>query len=180
VPSVVLGLADFGARLRIASMDYDVQRFTRHCAATGRELAPGDDFYTALVIDGAQVRRLDYALGAWQGPPDRTLAWWKSRVPRPDDRRPRLAPNDALLEMFVGLEGVEEKQDMRLVMALFLVRRRVLRLEEQETDAEGRNGLVLYSPREDVTYRVAGVMPSESRALEIQEELTRLLYAGTA
>ena len=160
-------------------MDYDVQRFTRHCAVTGRELAPGEEFYTALVVDGADVRRLDYAAAAWQGPPDRTLGWWKSRVPKHQGHRPRLAPNDALLEMFVGLDGLAEKEDLRLVMALLLVRRRVLRLEEQETDPAGRDVLVLYCPREDVTYRVAGVMPSESRAQEIQDELSRLLYAGT-
>jgi hypothetical protein len=161
-------------------MDYDVQRFTRHCAKSGRELAPGEEYYTALVVEGAEVRRLDYSTEAWQGPPDRTLGWWKSRVPQPNEHHPRLAPNDALLEMFVGLEGVAEKEDMRLVMALFLVRRRVLRLEEQETDAAGRDVLVLYSPREDTTYRVVGVMPSEARAQEIQDELSRLLYAGTA
>jgi hypothetical protein len=161
-------------------MDYEVQRFTRHCATTGRELVPGEEFYTALVAEGANVRRLDFAADAWQGPPDRTLGWWKSRVPTPDARRPRLAPNETLLELFVNLDGVGEKEDMRLVMALLLVRRRVLRLEEQETDANGQDVLVLYCPREDVTYRIAGVMPSESRIQEIQDELSRLLYAGAA
>ena len=37
---------------------------------------------------------------------------------------------------------------------------------------------MLYSPREELTYRVTGVMPSESRIQEIQDELSRLLYAG--
>jgi hypothetical protein len=159
-------------------MDYDVQRFTRHCAASGRELAPGEEFYTALVVDGADVRRLDFAVQAWQGPPERAIGWWKSRVPMPDARRPRMAPNEVLLEMFTGLEGVEDKADMRLVMALLLVRRRVLRLEKQETDTAGQETLVLVNPRDEVTYRVVGVMPSLERAQEIQDELSRLLYAG--
>jgi hypothetical protein len=159
-------------------MDYDIQRFTRHCAASGRELAPGEEFYTALVADGAEVRRLDFAADAWSGPPDRCLGWWKSRVPMPDAKRPRLAPNDVLLEMFTGLAGIEEKADMRLVMALLLVRRRVLRLEKQETDDQGRETLVLFSPRDETTYHVAAVMPEASRAQEIQDELSRLLYAG--
>ena len=160
-------------------MDYDVQRFTRHCAVSGRELAPGEAFYTALVVEGAEVRRLDYAADAWQGPPEGALACWKSRVPAVDGRRPRLAPNEVLLELFVGLEGVADKEDMRLVMALLLVRRRVLRLEAQESDASGRDVLVLSCPRDDATFRVAGVMPGEVRIKEIQDELSRLLYAGT-
>jgi hypothetical protein len=159
-------------------MDYDVQRFTRHCATSGRELAPGEEFYTALVVEGAEVRRLDFAIEAWQGPPERSLGWWKSRVPMPEARRPRMAPNEALLEVFVGLEGVAEKADMRLVLALLLVRRRVLRLEKQETDAAGRETLTLFCPRDEATYSVISVMPNEARAQEIQDELSRLLYAG--
>jgi len=161
-------------------MAYEIQRFTRHCAATGRELAPGEEFYTALVAAGAELRRLDYSVEAWQGPPEGALACWKSRVAAHDARRPRMAPNEVLLELFVGLEGVPEKEDMRLVMALLLVRRRVLRLEGREKDDAGRDLLVLHSPRDDVTYRVADVMPSEARAKEIQDELSRLLFAGAS
>ncbi len=159
-------------------MDYDVQRFTRHCAASGRELTAGEEFYTALVAEGAQLRRLDYAADAWTGPPAGALGWWKSQVPVSTDRRPRMAPNDVLLEVFTSLEGVAQQQDKRLVMALLLVRRRVLRLEEHETDELGREVLVLHSPRDDATHRVAGAMPGEERIKEIQDELSRLLYAG--
>jgi len=160
-------------------MDYEVRRFTRHCATTGRALAPGEEFYTVLVVEGAEVRRLDYAADAWQGPPEKALGWWKSRVPAADARRPKLAPNEVLLELFTGLEGVAEKADMRLVLTLLLVRRRVLRLEERETDPSGGEVLVLYCPRDEATYRVADVMPSEARVQEIQDELSRLLFAGT-
>ncbi|MBI2824777.1 MAG: hypothetical protein HYX69_08830 [Planctomycetia bacterium] len=159
-------------------MDYDVQRFTRRCAATGRELAEGEEFYTALVADGAALRRLDYAASAWHGPPEGALGWWKSRVPSRDARRPRLAPNEVLLELFVNLEGIADKEDMRTVMALLLVRRRVLRLEDTETDDAGGEVMVLYAPREDATYRVKSVMPSDKRVQEIQDELSRLLFAG--
>jgi len=159
-------------------MDYDLQRFTRHCAVSGRELAPGEEFYTALVVEGAELRRMDFSSEAWPGPPDRSLGWWKSRVPLPDARRPRMAPNEVLLEMFINLEGVAEKQEMRMVLGLLLVRRRVLRLEKQETDSAGRETLVLFCPRDEVTYRIASVMPDAERAQEIQDELSRLLYAG--
>jgi len=156
-------------------MDYDVQRCTRHCAITGVELAEGAECYSALLADGAELRRLDYSLEAWQGPPVGALGWWKSRVPTREVKKNRLAPNEALLECFLALEAVADKQDMRLVLALLLVRRRVLKLEQRETDADGAEFLVLYNSREDATYRVTGVMPSPERADEIQNELSRLL-----
>ena len=51
-------------------LDFDVQRFTRHCHATGRELTPGEPFYSVLVAQGAQVVRRDYAADAWPGLPE--------------------------------------------------------------------------------------------------------------
>lgn len=158
-------------------MDYEVQRFTRHCARSGRPLAEGEEFYSVLVAQGAQLRRYDFAPEAWEGPPDAAVGWWKSRVPTPESKRARLAPSEVLLQLFVELEAAADKLDMRYIMALLLVRRRVLRLEDTEKDELGREVLVLYAPRDETTHRVVSVTPSEARVGEIQDELARLLFA---
>jgi hypothetical protein len=158
-------------------MDYEVQRSTRHCAATGRELAAGEEFYSAVVAEGAELKRLDYAIEAWKGPPEGAVGWWKSQVPSPDAKRMRWAPNDVMLHFFEELQQQPERQDMLYVLALLLVRRRVMRLEEEERGDEGRETLVLYCPRRETTYRVAVVIPDEPRINEIQEELARLLFS---
>jgi len=54
-------------------IDYEVQRCTRRCATTQRELQPGEIFYSTLVAEGAQVVRHDYSQEAWQGPPEGVL-----------------------------------------------------------------------------------------------------------
>ena len=36
-------------------LDFDIQRFTRHCHATGRELSPGEAFYSVLVSEGERL-----------------------------------------------------------------------------------------------------------------------------
>ena len=69
------------------SMDYEVQRCTRHCCATGRELAPGEEFYSVLIAEGAELVRLDYAVEAWEGPPEGAVGWWKSQMPNPQRQR---------------------------------------------------------------------------------------------
>ena len=68
-----------------------------------------------------------------------------------------------------------DKRDMRYVLALLLVRRRVMRLEENEQDEQGRPVVVLYCPRREATYKVPAVVPEQSRVDEIQEELAKLL-----
>lgn len=158
-------------------MDYEVERCTRRCAASGRELQEGEEFYSALSTDRGQVHRSDYAVEHWSGPPESALAWWRSRMPTHEAKKGQLAPNEVLLQLFAELEHVPEKADMRYVLALLLVRRRVLREEEVEHDETGGEVMRVYSPRDENTYRVDVMVPDEGRRDEIQAELARLLYA---
>src|SRR5438046_785156 len=99
-------------------MDYEFQRSTRHCSLSGRELRPGEKFYSMLIRDGATLARQDFAADAWQGPPETAIAWWKSQVPAAEAGKPKLAPNDAMLDLFEQLADEPDKQDMRYVLAL--------------------------------------------------------------
>ena len=158
-------------------IDYEVQRCTRHCAETGRELQPGETFYSVLNAEGGDLVRHDYSVQAWQGPPSGVLGWWKSRMPERDARKMHFAPNDVMLDLLESFESQESKQDMRYVLSLLLIRRRVVRLEDTEQDESGREVSVLYCPRCEATYRVTTVTPGARRVVEIQEELARLLFA---
>jgi hypothetical protein len=158
-------------------IDYEVQRCTRHCAATGRELQPGEVFYSTLTAEGAEVVRHDYAKEAWQGPPEGVLGWWQSHMPDRNAKKLHWAPNDVMLDLLETLESQPDKQDMRYVLSLLLVRRRVVRLEETDTDDAGQEISVLYCPRREATYRVVTATPGAERTAEIQEELARLLFA---
>jgi hypothetical protein len=161
-------------------MDYEVERCTRHCAVSERELREGEEFYSVLVTERGEVRRHDYAPEAWPGPPDGAIAWWKSRLPTRDAKKRELAPNEVLLELFRGLESVPQRLDMRYVLALLLVRRRVLREEDTEHDPAGQETLVLYCPRDETLHHVIVTMPDERRSEEIQAELALLLSCGVA
>ncbi len=164
-------------------MDFEVQRCSRHCAATERELKPGEEYYSVLlegVVDGvaergAGVTRYDYSKESWSGPPQGTIAWWKSRIPDRVTKKKHWAPNDVMLQFFEELADRQGQADMRYVLSLLLIRRRVLRQEESETDAAGNEVLVLYSPKRERTYRLPTIEPHDSRINEIQDELAKLL-----
>ncbi len=158
-------------------MDYEVQRCTRQCAASGRQLEPGEVFYSMLVVEGAQVERRDYAPEAWQGPPEGALGWWKSQMPEREGHKLHWAPNDVMLHLLEELQSQTALHDMRYVLALLLVRRRVLRLEESEFDAQGEESLVLYCAKNEQTYRVRVATPDAQRIEAIQDELAKLLFA---
>ena len=56
--------------------EYDIQGPTRVCAASGRELKPGDRFHGVLLEHAGKLIRKDYAAEAWPGPPEGHLAYW--------------------------------------------------------------------------------------------------------
>ena len=161
-------------------MDFEIQRCSRRCARTDRDLKRGETFYSMLMAEGAAVVRYDYCEEAWEGPGENAIGWWKAHMPDPSARKLHWAPNDVMLRYFEQLEGQDDRQDVRYVLALLLIRRRIVRLEEQFADQQGREVITLYCPRNENEYRVPVVIPSDERIGEIQEELARLLFAKAA
>jgi hypothetical protein len=170
-------------------LDFEVQRCARRCAATERPLQPGDECFSVLEVAGADVIRKDYCRDGWEGPPETALGWWRSRVPEPTARKIKLAPNDVLLELFGQLENQPDQSDLRYVLALLLIRRRVLRIElpaefratdqsRSGSDVETVETMQVYCPKRDTTYEVTVNMPHGARIEEIQQQLSELLIAG--
>jgi hypothetical protein len=169
-------------------LDFEVQRCTRRCAATDRALEPGDECFSVLEVAGADVIRKDFCREAWKGAPETAFGWWKSRVPEPTAKKIKLAPNDVLLELFDRLVDRSEQQDLRYVLALLLVRRRVLRVDLMNDQAQNderddqlshaAQTMTLYCPKRETTHEVPVAMPSGERIDEIQQQLSELLVAG--
>ena len=156
-------------------MEYEIERSAKSCAATGREFAAGEEFFSVLLAAGSELKRCDYSIEAWQGPPEGAIGWWKSQMPGQQGRRAHWAPNDTLLNFFDELAEQPDKQDMRYVLALLLVRRRVMRLEEEQRDDAGHERLVLYCPRRDAQYEISSMTLDGGRMNEIQQVLAKLL-----
>jgi hypothetical protein len=156
-------------------LDFEIQRFTRRCAATNRDLQPGDTYYSVLLSEGSNVVRRDYAEEAWKGAPDDAIGFWRARMPASNNQKTQWAPNDVMLDYLVRLEDDPARVDVRYVLALLLVRRRVLRWEETEQAPTG-DVMLLHCPRNETEYRVAHAAPDAERARVIQEELAQLLF----
>ena len=157
-------------------MDLKLHRPQTACARTGRGFAAGEIFYSALVR-GAGLDRLDVAAEAWSGPPEGTIAWWRSRYPEAGEAGPALAPVDALLD---ALEGLEEDGDepLRYLLALELTRRRVLRIVDDRDAGQDDEELVVTCRRRGRDYRVRVVSPAEAAAAGVEDRLAALLWSG--
>jgi hypothetical protein len=158
-------------------LDDEIANCTRRCAATGRALEPGQEYYSTLTMERGAPVRCDYSPEAWQGPPDGALAWWRSFLAEGDRPRGELAPQDVLLNLFAALTGAPGEQEFRYVLGLLLMRRRWLRLDDTRREAGGEV-LVLDCPRRQEQFELRVAAPSAERQAELERRLTELVYGG--
>jgi hypothetical protein len=161
-------------------MDLKLDRPGGTCAVTGRPLAPGEVFYSALVRGGEGLERIDCSATAWTGPPAGALAWWRSTQPHALSSGPALAPTDVLLDVLEELEGKPDDAAFRYLLALQLVRRRVLRILDPPADQPAGAELLLACRKRDREYRVAVAAAADVAAEGVGDRLTALLWSGEA
>lgn len=154
----------------------DIPKPSKTCSVSGRELMPGEAFFSTLVEERNALKRLDFGAENWSGPPETFYGWWKTRVPETGEKKIKLAPNDILLNLFEQIRLDPKHDDMLYVLTLLLIRRRLLRYEREEENEEGRKMLVVYAIKENATYEIPIAMPDRDRLEEVQEQLSRLLY----
>ena len=112
--------------------EWEISRATGRCVTTGRELAEGEFYYTALFETAEGFERKDYSMEGWSGPPEGTFCHWKTRMPVRGKKAASIAVDNSLLvNLFCRLEedSSEMRQNFRFVLALLLMRKRLLRLD---------------------------------------------------
>jgi hypothetical protein len=156
--------------------DYQIQANTRRCAATGRELRPGEVIYSVLLDQAGKLLRQDYALDAWQGPPAEAFSFWRTRVPADNEsRRPRI-DDDLLLDCLHRLEGQTEpdRVQFRYIVALLLLRRKRLKFEDARVE-DSVEILRLRCPKTRRQYAVINPRLSDEEMAAVQDEVFRVL-----
>ncbi len=156
--------------------DYQIQPHTRRCTVTGRELKPGERYYTALLEEGDQFVRQDFSSEAWQGPPVGAFSFWAGRVHEANEpNRPRF-DDDVLEECFQRLEGQLEpsRVNFRYVVALLLIRRKRFRFE-QTIDEDGVEKIQMSNHRTGDKHLVMNPQLTDEQMAEVQSEVFRVL-----
>jgi hypothetical protein len=158
-------------------LDFEITHCSRQCAASGRTFAPGEAYFSTLHIEGGAAVRKDYSAAEWRGPAEDAIAWWKSRVADNDSSKPKLAPQDVLLNLFAELADRPDEVEFRYVLGLLLLRRRLVKLDDTRRDANGEV-LVLECPRRNEQYELPVATPDPARTEQLQQRMIELLYGG--
>jgi hypothetical protein len=154
--------------------EYQIQPHTRRCALSGRALQAGEKYYTVLLEEGDHFTRKDYASDAWQGPPEGAFGFWSGKVPAQDG--PRRVDDELLIDCFHRLDGAAEpsRLNFRYVVALLLMRRKRLKLEEARQDAT-LDILRVRCAQTGAHYEVINPRLTEEQMAAVQDEVFKVL-----
>ena len=153
----------------------------RVCTATGARFQPGEKVRSVLYAEDGEIKRDDLCAKAWRDyeKPESAVAWWSWRVGAPEEKRARPTTNDFLVALFESLVFKPDQADLRYVLALLLVRRRVFRFEfennAQKSSQKEQDSIFVYSSRNDACYATPVVDIDESKIADVQSRLVAIL-----
>ncbi len=156
--------------------EYQIQPHSRKCVATGRDLKPGERYFTALVEDGDHFVRQDFSKEAWKGPPAAAFSFWTGRVPTPSETLKPRFDDDLLEECFQRLETQTEpsRVNFRYVVALLLIRRKRLRFE-QSVFEDGVEKLEVAHAKTGERHLVVNPQLNDEEMTQVQAEVFNVL-----
>jgi hypothetical protein len=155
---------------------YQIQGPTRQCAATGRELRPGEQFYSVLFDEAGQFVRKDYAADAWSAPPPAAVAYWSGRIPASGRPRQPTINDELLLDCFEHLGDATEpaQRNFRYVVALLLMRRKRFKFEDVRT-RDGEEFLLMRDAKSGARFEVPDPRLTDAEIATVQDEVFRVL-----
>lgn len=156
---------------------FDVQRPTGRCAVTDRELNEGEPFYAVLFEQGEGFRRVDCSLDAWTQPPDGAFCYFKTKVPKRVAKKRLLLDDNLLVEFFERLadESNESKAAFRFVLALLLMRKRLLHYDTTIHKGDDEYWRMLMG-KEKAEHLVLNPQLSDEQIQEVSEQIGLILH----
>ena len=160
--------------------EYKVSRCSRQCHALRRPLREGEWYYSVVLESGDEYERRDYSAEAWQGPPEGAIGVWKNRIPTRDERKLVLAPKEVLIDLLRQMAELPEKTKTRYLLALMLLRRKIVQLAEPAGDHDSANTMLVKDVTDGSVIEVKTCQIGRSESEKLLEELNELLYCDAS
>ncbi len=156
---------------------WEVARCTSVCSASGRELVENEPIYAVLYDEGDTFRREDYSIEDWPGPPADCYCFFKTSVPAREKKKRLLLDDEVLISFFTRLadETLDERIRFRFVLALILMRKRILKYE-QTTEEECNEVWHMRLVREQSIHKVVNPHLDDSQIDSVSRQLGAILH----
>ncbi|MDR4508903.1 MAG: hypothetical protein MRJ65_11840 [Candidatus Brocadiaceae bacterium] len=157
-------------------MEWKINKSTRGCILCERKFCDEEEYYSALFDDGNGFIRKDYCVACWKSDEERIFSFWKTKIPKKDKPVQKIINVEMFYDMFMKLQDQNEtyQKNLRYVLALFLMRKRMFKLKSLKKQDE-KEFMVLYCIKDDREHRVFNPELREDEIESITSEMKQLL-----
>ena len=156
--------------------EWQINKSQGRCFGTEKEIAPGEEYYAALVETAEGLERQDFAVDYWESEEPKVYCYWKSRLASPDKKKRIFVDDEMLMAFFERLEKESEleKINFRFVLMLILMRKRRLKYESSDIE-DGKEMWVLRVVGDKELVKVENPHLDEDKIEELTSQLGQIL-----
>ncbi len=116
--------------------EWDINKPLGECFGTSRKIEAGEEYFGALVKTEEGLQRRDFCAEYWESEKPEVFCHWKTKLPHPDQKKQLFVDDQMLMAFFERLEKETEpeKVNFRFVLALILMRKRILKYDDTRTE----------------------------------------------
>ena len=119
--------------------EWEINKPLGQCHGTERKIEYGEEYFAALIETKEGLQRQDFCADYWESQKPEVFCYWKTRLPEPGQKKQLFVDDQMLMAFFerLGKETEPEKINFRFVLALILMRKRILKYN-QTKNANGQ------------------------------------------
>lgn len=164
------------------NQEWTIQSRSTQCAATGREFADGEYFYTLLFDEPTGMRREDLSEEAWKERNDsvQPFSFWRSKFEMPPPAPPETVTKQTaedLLRRYME-ENSAQHAAARYLLAVMLERKRLLKEVEAKTGADGQLTRIYEHTKTGEVFVIPDPQLRLDQIAQVQQEVSSLLSPG--
>lgn len=166
--------------------EFKITKSDGRCPACGKELLPEEEI-VALAYNGEEeLFRRDYHRACWdalnsaENSPARdpeVLGVWRTRVPRPEEKKKLLVDDSLIAGFFERLDGTNDpaKICFRYVLALILLRKKILVYEGMERRDDGTEVWKMRFKGDEAIHEVVDPHMDEDKIAQVSASLSEIM-----
>lgn len=116
--------------------EWEINKPFGQCSGTGRKIEFGEEYFGALVETEQGLQRQDFCADYWDKEKPAVFCYWRTKLPQSGQKKQLFVDDQMLMAFFERLEKETEpeKIDFRFVLALILMRKRLLKYDATRTE----------------------------------------------
>ncbi len=161
--------------------DYKIPKTDARCLSCESHLAPGDKLVAALRERDGEFIREDYCPVCWdthnRSEGANVFGVWHTHVPMPNEKKKLLVDDEVLINFFRRLGDTEEpaKINFRFVLALVLMRKKLLIYDRTDTDQADIDVWTMHFRKSDEKHKVIDPKMDEEKIAEVSRGLSEIM-----